>query len=673
MKTYSLTYSSSRQLDEFIHSNKIDLKKNILIQIFTSHNKYDFIKNLIKEIALLLPKAKIIGSSTCGEISMQGAADNSTVISFSIFNDTKITTSLVTSKENSYDLGIDMINSFENDQSEELKVIISFADGLHTNGEEYLKGISSVNDNVVIAGGLAGDNSKFEETFVFTENGITNDGAVAAALYNKDLNVFTKYSFNWDSIGKKHIVQRAERNRVYQISGMSPIELYKYYLGKNIADLLPAVGIEFPLVIDRNGVKIARAVLSKHNDGSLSFAGNIDEGSTVTFGHGNVSMILDKSSKNAEDILKHPMESIFIYSCMARKHLLKEEINLELLPLRELAPISGFFTYGEFFYNCHEDSCKALLLNETMTILALSESNQITQRVCNDIFNFQKTDIDKLNLYRTQALSELMEKTTKELNELNKNLEKKVEEEVSRSLEKDAMVEANAGYAQLGEMMEMIIHQWRQPLSVFSSGVGSMKLLKENGLLSDEIFNETTDNLLKYVKHLNQTIEDFRDFFKVNKEKELIIPEKLIKKSLTITGSIITKKGIKLTESYDYNDALYIPVNQILQVILNIIKNSFDAHEHNQTKSPMLEISSKQEEDFCVLSFKDNAGGIPENILPNIFDKHFSTKEKSHGTGIGLNISKTIIESHMKGKLTAFNENGGANFVIKIPLNPKAT
>jgi len=667
MTTLTLEYKTSQNLDIFIKDNHLKKDDNLLIQVFTSHNDKNYILTLIDSILLHLPNAKIIGSTTCGEISNRGSINNSTVISFSIFKQTRIETNLVSFNQSSFITGQDILSSFDN-SSEDLKLLITFSDGLNTNGEEFLKGISSLNDKVVVSGGMAGDNSKFEETFVFTQDEITSKGAVAAALYNKNLNIYTDYSFNWETVGKKHLIEKSEKNRVYRIAGMTTVDFYKYYLGDDMGRLLPAIGIEFPLVIKREGLNVARAVLSKHDDGSLSFAGNIEEGSEVQFGHGDVQMIINKGLDNVKNIIDHPIESIFIYSCMARRALLENDINLEILPLRELAPISGFFTYGEFYHNCSNDGCSNQLLNQTMTIIGISEDTKIIDKITPNIFSHNPPKVDDINLHRTQALSILIEKTTKELEELNKNLEQRVDKEVAKNLEKDAILQVVQTQAQLGEMLEMIIHQWRQPLSAITSSVTSTQVYQETGILTDEILGDSLKNILTYSDHLNTTIEDFRDLFQIDNTSKTISLIDLIEKSLTIITPLIKTENIEVIKEFDSDSKVSVPVGLLMQVILNIVKNAIDILVEKKIEKPIIKFKTYIKKERIVIKIMDNAGGIPDDIIKKVFNKKFTTKADTHGTGIGLDMSKTIIENKIGGKLRVNNVGEWAVFNIKIPI-----
>jgi len=666
MKTFTHEYSSKELLETFIKDNYIsNYTGDILVQVFTSVNNKEYILYLKDELLMLVPSAKIIGTTTNGEISHNGSLNHSTVISISVFEKTQIITKIVNTKTDSFQNGVDIIKSL-NDK-EDLKLLVSFTDGLNTNGEEYLNGISSINDSVIISGGMAGDYSKFEQTLVFTENGITNKGAVAAAFYGKSLNIHTDYSFNWETVGRTHIVEKSIKNRVYKISGMTTVDFYKYYLGDDISKLLPAIGIEFPLVQKIDGKIIARAVLTKHNDGSLSFAGNIKEGSKIQFGHGDVQLIIEKGLENIKNIIKAPIESVFIYSCMARKALLKDDINLEILPLKEIAPVSGFFAYGEFFHDSDCEHENAQLLNQSMTILAISENNKKVERITPNIFNKHKIDSEDLSLHRTQALSTLIKRTTKELEYLNENLHIRVKEEIDLNLEKDNMMTLLHTQAQLGSTLEMILHQWRQPISAITSTLSSLQVYKEAGILTDEILDENIQNVLSYTEHINTTIEDFRDLFKSTNKNTNIAIDELITKSLTIIKPIVREHRISIDVNVSISNIINIPVGLVMQVILNIVKNALDELNRSTVSNPIISIKVFEENNNNIIQIADNAGGIPSEILPNIFDKNFTTKDGEDGTGIGLHMSKKIIQNKVNGSLTAHNQDDKAVFTITIP------
>lgn len=409
MKTTNTYFNSEHELLEFAKKENICDDEKLLIQIFTSKNNFEFIKKLLSIFTKYFPKSTLIGSTTDGEICNGKVSTKKTVISFSTFEKTNLEIYISNKFENYFEGGKNLAKSLIKDDT---KVIISFIDGLRGNGEDFLNGINSVNNNIIISGGLAGDNSVFKKTYVFTKDTILFDGVVGVALNSNNLKIFTDYSFDWQAIGKKLTITHAIGNRVFTIEDKTAVEAYNYYLGEAVSEKLPKVGIEFPLIIQNNDLNIARAVIGKEDDGSLIFAGNLKIGDKVRFGCADFDSIFNETQKHVDKLLGTCVESIFIYSCMARRRFIPEAIEAETSVYNKIAPSSGFYTYGEFF-SCRRNK---LLLNQSMTVLALSESSICKQNKV----EFQALKHSKLTL---QALSHLINVSTKELDILQNKLE----------------------------------------------------------------------------------------------------------------------------------------------------------------------------------------------------------------------------------------------------------
>ena len=367
MKSINTYYKDFPTLHSFIQSSMIEDSPSLLIQVFTSENNKKYIEELLENLNHLLPEAALIGSTTDGEIMSGKVSTHKTVLSFTSFKKTSLKVESVIHQQDGFFSGKYIAEQLI---GETTKLIIAFADGLSTNGETFLEGINSVNSSVMVAGGLAGDNATFTKTLVFTKDTILTNGAVAVALNSHNLSVNNDYSFNWRRIGKTLTITEVVGNRVYKIDDRTAVDTYIHYLGEGMEEGLPAVGIEFPLITVRNGITIARAVLVRHDDGSLSFAGNFKKGDKVQFGYGDPEDILKYSQNILQNIEDNPPEAIFVYSCMARRHFMPDIIEVETLPLEDIAPVAGFFTYGEFF-----TSNKKELLNQSMTLVTLSESS----------------------------------------------------------------------------------------------------------------------------------------------------------------------------------------------------------------------------------------------------------------------------------------------------------
>jgi len=416
MKSINTYYYDKVALSGFIKLAGIENSSTLLIQVFTSQNDKTFINKLLNELKEVLPKAVIIGSTTDGEIMNGKVSTHKTVLSFTQFEHTTLQTHMESHKEDGFFSGQALAKALI---GEDTKLMIVFSDGLHSNGDALLGGIHSIAPNMMIAGGLAGDNSTFVATYVFTNDGVVSNGAVAVAFNSKHLNVYNDYSFNWRRIGKELTITKVKNNRVYTIDNRTAVDTYIHYLGKEMAEGLPAIGIEFPLISTRDGMTVARAVLSKYDDGSLGFAGNLNVGDKVQFGYGDPLEILKCSENILEHVKKKPAEAIFVYSCMARRHFMSDLIDAETLPLQNIAPTVGFFTYGEFFTSKTKE-----LLNQSMTIVSLSESNEIT-----NINMDSSSEVPKLTTTSINALIHLVNTTSQEA------MEKEALEEAKSSFE----------------------------------------------------------------------------------------------------------------------------------------------------------------------------------------------------------------------------------------------
>ncbi len=260
---------------------------------------------------------------------------------------------------------------------------------------------------------------------------------------------------------------------------------------------------------------------------------------------------------------------------------------------------------------------------------------------------------------------------TKQLEELNKNLWNKVREEVSKNREKEKTMLHQSRLAQMGEMISMIAHQWRQPLSAISATCADLETKIMFNKYEKELFQEKLGNISGYSQHLSKTIDDFRDFYKSNKEKRLILPEEIFNSALNIVGASIENKNIEIQKDFICNEDISTYPNELKQVVLNLIKNAEDALLEKDIKNPIIILKTLKDKKYISLIVSDNAGGVPEEIIDNIFDPYFTTKEKRDGTGLGLYMSKIIIEDHCKGLIEVKNSDLGAIFNIKIPLDSK--
>ncbi len=272
---------------------------------------------------------------------------------------------------------------------------------------------------------------------------------------------------------------------------------------------------------------------------------------------------------------------------------------------------------------------------------------------------------DELNSLHTNMQNQI-DKKTNELSTLNKNLKQEVEKEVEKNRKKDQQLIHQSRLAQMGEMISMIAHQWRQPLAAISATSASIELKASLNRLNNDLAIEKAQDISKFSQHLSSTIDDFRDFFKPNKEKKEVTYDEIVRSVFGIIETSLTNKNIQLQQELNCHETFNTYPNELKQVVLNLIKNAEDVLLDKQTVDPTIKIVTYTKKDKYILEVSDNGGGVPEEIIDNIFDPYFSTKEGKDGTGLGLYMSKTIIENHCDGLLSI--ENGSYGAIFKIAL-----
>lgn len=256
----------------------------------------------------------------------------------------------------------------------------------------------------------------------------------------------------------------------------------------------------------------------------------------------------------------------------------------------------------------------------------------------------------------------------KEITQLNTILNSKIKDQINTLRVKDRQLQYQSKLAQMGEILNMIAHQWRQPLGAINSTTtylcGKITIGEFD---KKEILNEL-ENIEKFSNHLSSTIDDFRNFFKPNKKLEVTTLEEIIDTTLKIINPILIHNNIKVKSTFKCNENITTLKNEIRQVILNILKNSEDAFIERKIKNRIIQINTLKRNNCAIIEIIDNAGGIKEEFLNNIFDSYFTTKTIENGSGLGLCMSRTIIKDNCKGDIFTKNSKDGVTFTISIPF-----
>ena len=618
MKTFNYTYKQE-PFDDLIDFSPLKKEKNILIQIFSGHDKKT-IEKISTTLLENLPQAICIGSSTDGEINNSQITTCTTVISISIFKDTKLKTTFI-EEEDSYYSGIVLANRL---CTKDTKLLILFTDGDKTNGEAFIKGVQSVNNKVMVSGGMAGDNATFKQTFVSSQNNIITNGAVGVALDSNILEVCNAYNFNWSPIGIKHTIDKVVDNRVYQISGMKPLDFYKKYLGEYVAKALPATGIEFPLIALRNGLTVARAVINKHDDGSLSFAGNLYEGDTVKLAFGNVELIMNNPLESLFDSCNmEDTETFFIYSCMARRRYMPDMVDIEIRPFSQIAPTSGFFTYGEFYHAKGNNE----LLNQTFTIVALSESNDKSKSHVKPCRNEPKIKEISEHGRSLQALTHLIQQSSKDYSKQSKQLEE------------------GHKYAQnlldsQKQFLKYAVHETNTPLSIIMGNIEMFEM--ESGK------NKYMSNIEVAMKNISSIYDDLSYLIKKNQINEAT--HKInIADFVRSRIDFFSQSAIKFKSEFDFSsqkEEITLSFNEIKlqRIVDNNLTNAIKYSLPNETIKVKIKILNKE----CHLKIESKSKQIldQQKIFEEYYREQISDQE---GFGLGLNLVKRICSEENVG------------------------
>lgn len=258
-------------------------------------------------------------------------------------------------------------------------------------------------------------------------------------------------------------------------------------------------------------------------------------------------------------------------------------------------------------------------------------------------------------------------KNVEQLRAHNIDLATKVEAQQKQNELNEQMMINQSRMAVMGEMISMIAHQWRQPITIIGMIANNTILDVELDEINSSKLLEDLESINYQVGYLSQTIDDFRNFFRPDKFHSNISTDELYTDLLSILGNSLEQHNIKIIVSGDTKERFNTYKNELVQVFLNIITNAKDAFIENKIADAKIYFTCEKQGEVMYFSIEDNAGGIPKEVLPKIFDPYFTTKALSHGTGIGLYMSYTIITNHLGGTVDVSSKDGKTTFMIQLP------
>ncbi len=296
----------------------------------------------------------------------------------------------------------------------------------------------------------------------------------------------------------------------------------------------------------------------------------------------------------------------------------------------------------------------------------------------NEIIRSYRRNIEKQKVvlkHLNSSLEDKVEEKTKMLQDLNNEIIDKFKIEVKKNKQKDQLLSDQSKLAVMGEMMGNIAHQWRQPLSTITTIASGNTIKIDYDIHEKSELKRDFETIVDTAQYLSHTVDDFRNFFIENKNIEKFDLRDIIERDLSLIGSSLINNHINIVKNYNSVEIRSIK-NELTQAFLNILNNSRDAILLNEKSNRIIVIDIYNNDKGAIIEIKDSGGGIKEELLNRIFEQYFTTKDKQAGTGLGLYMTKQIIEENLKGKLDVRNEefvdddqiHFGACFKITLPL-----
>ena len=308
----------------------------------------------------------------------------------------------------------------------------------------------------------------------------------------------------------------------------------------------------------------------------------------------------------------------------------------------------------------------------TTVVPILNDNNEIIEFVAirydvtKEIESQQALELKEIELQElNKTLEQKVAQKTKQLKLLNESLQERIQQEVAKGEERQRILFWQSRMASLGQMLANIAHQWRQPLTELGLINFNMKtsMLNHDKAQMMNFYKQSKD----IIKNMSATIDDFANFFKPNKDTTIFDVSTCIKEALNIIQTLITQENVNINLNLTDVKINGIP-NELIQVLINLVKNSIDAFVINNITTRNIDITMLEENNFVTIKLQDNGGGIPKNKQEIIFEPYFTTKHASQGTGLGLFISKMICEHGFNGSLHVHSQNNTTTFYLKFPV-----
>jgi len=656
MRQYSYRVSSIEHLNELLQSKEITSSCNFqsqLIQIYSAKNDcewYRFIGDAIREV---LPSAVIVGATSVGEIIEGEMCTDSTIVLFTFFESSSINMFAYECTPGTEEtIGNILICNIESVNAEIKGVLLLSTPISHDSGKVF-NSITDHDFKYPIFGGGAGDYANERKTLVYDGNKCYNQGVVTVVFSGNDLSIEIFTSLGWHPLSKEMTITEVGDVCVKTIDNKPAFDVYEKYLGIKADENFYQNSLEFPFIISRNDHLIARTPFFVNEiDKSIQLVADVKVGEKFRIGYGDPVAILVESAQLQSKMKDFNPDAIFLFTCICRRFLMQQEVNLETLPFNKIATTAGFYTFGEFFSNGTFNS----LLNSSIVAVGFREGAKKNKPVHNESIQngdiiHNNSDSDLYTNKHSRILSRLLYFITVLTTELDD--------------QNHLLTTLNE---QKNEFLGIAAHDLRNPIGII---LGISKLLEkqtgEEHKKYTEIISGTSSTML-------QLINDLLDISKIESGKLELNKNEIdyiafVERNIKMNDFFAKNKNIGITSELEIQDQiLSFDDGKIDQVLNNLIGNAIKYSNPDTT----ITVKVFRENNQIITQIIDNGQGIPEQEISDIFRpfKRSSVRptngESSHG--LGLAIVKKIIEGH-NGQVGVSSVVGkGSIFYFTLPI-----
>jgi signal transduction histidine kinase len=676
-------YNNFDTFIEWCDENSIINSDRLLLEMNYPHDDEKLLKIILTDLKNLFPDATIIGMQSFASFKNHQISDlnKDPVISIMEFETSSLSSMVLDLSKNyirgecnNYRVDRNMIEGYLQSNTEAVEILSSF------NNCETSSFINSLGQDFrhlkIFGGGSTGKSYNTNKSFVFHSNDIYNKAIILVFIHGDNLSVELYQAFDWKPISRKKRITKTDDSTIFTMGDSPALDIYRKYFPNLESDT--SVFLQVPLYITKGNSSYTVHILDADlTNQSISTAQPLDESDIVQLSIGNYNAMMNRTAEIYDFLSNTPAQAIWIGSSVSYEYGFRIPIKHYISNIRSNNHIFGYTTAQEYF---NEENHPNTFHNHTFVIATITESNNSYIELEEYKYaNITPFEIANKNLYSiihktsnelnrlTENLEIRVNQRTQELKTLNNELQIRIDDAVREVKRQTAIMNQQSRLASMGEILENIAHQWRQPLNAVSWVLQDIQIKAELGRQDEIDIGQVANKINNSIQFLSNTIEDFRRFVDKSDMAQTFNLKTTIESTKKLIEDTLTRLNIKI--ELDCNKDINYKgfENDIKHVIMNLINNARDAFEENHIKNGIIAISVYHEKDELIIAVKDNAGGIPKKILKNIFEPYYTTKHKTKGTGLGLYMSKNLIEKVNGSLEVASILNGKTTFLITLP------